>query len=161
MTLPRVLTGSGPAALAATFLAAGLAVPAAAAPAVPKGDSFEFTLPTEGVIGSVCDFPVELQGVNGQRTFDNGGVVSSTGPLVVTVTNLENGRSRTFNVSGPTLTDPKTGNLVFVGRTLILQPSTEEPETFLRFVTGRVEQTADNRIDNISGNVLDVCAALS
>lgn len=128
---------------------------------MPKGDSFDLTLPTEGVIGNVCDFPVELRGVSGQRTFDNGGVVSATGPLVVTVTNLDNGRSRTFNVSGPTLKDPRTGNLVFVGRTLILQPSTEEPETFLLFVTGRVEQTAENRIDNISGKVLDVCAALS
>lgn len=78
------------------------------------------------------------------------------------MTNLDNDKSITFNVSGPRLEDPRTGNLVFVGQTLILQPTAFEPQDpFLKFVTGRVEQTAGNRIDNISGRTVDVCQALS
>lgn len=153
--------------LTAAAAFAGLAVPAGAAPAVPKGTSFELLLQDpadleEGRLGAVCSFPVLLAGVDAQRTHTNGGVVLLTGPAVVTATNVATGKSLTFNISGPRLEDPRTGNLVFVGQTLILQPTGFEPaDPFLRFFTGRVEQTSGNRIDNVSGRTTDVCQALS
>ncbi len=148
--------------LATAATSAALAAPASAAPAVPKGTPFELPLVEDGPLGTVCPFDVLLSGVDAQRTHDNGGVVLLTGPAFVTVTNLDNNKSITFNVSGPRLEDPRTGNLVFVGQTLILQPTAFEPQDpFLKFVTGRVQQTAGNRIDNISGRTVDVCQALS
>ena len=148
--------------LAAAATVAALAAPATAAPAVPKGAPFELLLAVDEPLGAVCPFPVLLTGVDAQRTHDNGGVILLTGPAFATVTNLDNGTSITFNVSGPRLEDPRTGNVVFVGQTLILQPTAFEPQDpFLKFVKGRVEQTAGNRIDNISGTTVDVCQALS
>lgn len=149
-------------ALTAAAAVTGLAAPAGAAPAVPKGAEFELLLSPAGELGSVCPFPVLLTGVDAQRAHENGGVVLLTGPAVVTATNLETGKSMTFNISGPRLVDPRTGNIVFVGQTLILQPTAFEPDDpFLLFVKGRVEQTSNNRIDNISGRTVDVCEALA
>lgn len=153
--------------LATVAAGAALAPQATAAPTVPNGTPFELLLedPADldnGQLGAVCPFPVLLSGVDAQRTHDNGGVVLLTGPAVVTVTNLKSGKSMTFNVSGPRLVHPQTGNITFVGQTLILQPTGFVPDDpFLKFIAGRVEQTAGNRIDNISGRTIDVCQALS
>ena len=153
--------------LAAAAAGTALSAPAFAAPTVPNGTLFELTLmnPADlpnGQLGAVCPFPVLLSGVDAQRVHENGGAVLLTGPSVVTATNLDSKTSITYNTSGPRLQDPITGNIVFVGQTLILQPTGFEPEDpFLKFVTGRVEQTAGNRIDNISGRTVDVCEALS
>src|SRR3982750_4676226 len=83
-----------------------LAPPASSAPRVPGGTYFAFDLPNPEV-GAVCSFPVRLSGYSAQKervTLPNGLVVV-TGPAVLTVTNLETGKSLTYNISGPSLLD--------------------------------------------------------
>jgi hypothetical protein len=157
----RFLAGSA-GALAAACMAACLATSAQAAPKVPQGSSFEFDLVVGSPLGSACPFPVHVSGTSAQKTHDTNGVVVATGPFVATFTNLDNGTSLTYNISGPTLADRVSGDTVYVGDTLILQPSSLHPgDTFIKYIHGRVEMTAENTIGHVSGKVVDVCAALS
>jgi hypothetical protein len=137
-----------------------LAVPTAvlAAPKVPGAEPVELRFPA----GELCSFPVLLTILDGQRLHQGQGTVILTGPLTVTVTNLDSGASQTFNASGPTLVDPRSGALVFTGPTIILQPADAGlGEPFLIYNLGRVVFTENNTIASITGETVDICAALS
>jgi hypothetical protein len=141
-----------------------LAVPtgALAAPKVPGAEPVVLEFPA----GELCSFPVRLTILDGQREHEDQGTVILTGPLTVTVTNLSSGASQTFNASGPTLVEPRSGALVLTGPSIILQPaSLEVGEPFLIYHRGRVVFTANNdgilTIASITGETVDICAALS
>lgn len=138
-----------------------LAVPTAAlaAPKVPGAEPLVLTFTGED---RVCSFPVQLTILDGQRLHEDQGTVILTGPLTVTVTNLTSGASQTFNASGPTLVEPRSGALVLTGPSIILQPlSAGLGEPFLIYHRGRVVFTANNTIASITGETVDICAALS
>jgi hypothetical protein len=139
-----------------------LAVPTAvlAAPKVPGAEPVELRFPA----GELCSFPVLLTILDGQRLHQGQGTVILTGPLTVTVTNLDpaSGASQTFNASGPTLVEPRSGALVLTGPSIILQPASAGlGEPFLIYNLGRVVFTANNTIASITGKTVDICAALS
>ena len=138
-----------------------LAVPTAAlaAPKVPGAEPFELTF--EGK-DRVCSFDVLLTILDGTRLHEDQDIVISTGPLTVTVTNLDSGASQTFNASGPTFNNGQ----VLTGPAIILQPaSLNVGEPFLIYHRGRVVFTANNdgilTIASITGETVDICAALS
>ena len=138
-----------------------LAVPTAAlaAPKVPGAEPVVLTFTGED---RVCSFPVQLTILDGTRLRPGQGMVIVTGPLTVTVTNLDSGASQTFNASGPTLVDPRSGAPVFTGPTIILQPADAGlGEPFLIYNLGRVVFTENNTIASITGKTVDICAALS
>jgi hypothetical protein len=139
-----------------------LAVPTAAlaAPKVPGAEPDVRDFPA----GELCSFPVRLTILDGQRLHEDQGqgTVIFTGPLTVTVTNLASGASQTFNVSGPTLVERQSGALVLTGPSIILQPASAGlGEPFLIYNLGRVVFTANNTIASITGETVDICAALS
>jgi hypothetical protein len=137
-----------------------LAVPTAAlaAPKVPGAEPAVLDFPA----GELCSFPVRFTILDGQRLHEDQGTVILTGPLTVTVTNLDSGASQTFNASGPTLVEPRSGALVFTGPAIILQPlSANLGEPFLIYHRGRVVFTENNTIASITGETVDICAALS
>jgi hypothetical protein len=137
-----------------------LAVPTAAlaAPKVPGAEPDVLDFPA----GELCSFPVELTILNGTLPRPGQGMVIVTGPLTVTVTNLDSGASQTFNASGPTFNNGQ----VLTGPAIILQPaSLNVGEPFLIYHRGRVVFTANNdgilTIASITGKTVDICAALS
>jgi hypothetical protein len=85
-----------------------------------------------------------------------------TGPFKATLTNLSSGVSRDYNVSGPGMVDPRSGQPVAVGPSLVFQPASVG-EPFLLYIQGRVVFTNTNplQIDSVVGKVTDVCAQLS
>jgi hypothetical protein len=134
-----------------------LAVPTAAlaAPKVPGAEPVVLTFTGED---RVCSFPVQLTILDGTRLRPGQGMVIVTGPLTVTVTNLDSGASQTFNASGPTFNEGQ----VLVGPAIILQPASAGlGEPFLIYNRGRVVFTANNTIASITGKTVDICAALS
>jgi hypothetical protein len=138
-----------------------LAVPTAAL-AAPKVPGAEPVVLDPFPAGEVCSFDVRLTILNGQREHQGQGTVIFTGPFTVTVTNLDSGASQTFNASGPTLVDPRSGAPVFTGPTIILQPADAGlGEPFLIYNLCRVVFTENNTIASITGETVDICAALS
>jgi hypothetical protein len=138
-----------------------LAVPTAAlaAPKVPGAEPVEldFTGPHR-----VCSFDVRLTILDGQRLHQDQGTVILTGPFTVKVTNLNSDASQTFNASGPTLVEPRSGALVLTGPSIILQPASRNVgPPFLIYHRGRVVFTENNTIASITGETVDICAALS
>jgi hypothetical protein len=134
-----------------------LAVPTAAlaAPKVPGAEPVVLTFTGED---RVCSFPVQLTILDGTRLRPGQGMVIVTGPLTVTVTNLDSGASQTFNASGPTFNEGQ----VLVGPAIILQPASAGlGEPFLIYNRGRVVFTENNTIASITGETVDICAALS
>jgi hypothetical protein len=137
-----------------------LAVPTAAlaAPKLPGVEPSVLEFPA----GEFCSFPVRLTILDGQRLHEGQGTVTLTGPFVVTVTNLATGASQTFNASGPTLVEPGSGALVLTGPAIIGQPaSMGVGEPFLIYHRGRAVFTQDNTLASITGQTVDICAALS
>ena len=55
-----------------------------------------------------------------ERTTFPDGTVILTGPLVLTITNLDNGRSATFNASGPTFSSQSGTQQTLRGTAIIL-----------------------------------------
>ena len=138
-----------------------LAVPTAAlaAPKVPGAEPLELIFRDEN---RVCSFPVQLTILDGTLPRPGQGMVIVTGPLTVTVTNLDSGASQTFNASGPTLVEPRSGALVLTGPSIILQPASRNVgPPFLIYHRGRVVFTENNTIASITGETVDICAALS
>lgn len=139
---------------------AGAIIPgvAAAAPVVPGGQQFKLDFPA----GEFCAFPVEIAGVDGQVTHDTGtGDMLVIGPAAATVTNLDTGAMRTFNVSGPTHI-AADGSTVDTGPFLIGQPASRNVgPPFLIYTTGQVTFTPEDTIATRTGAVTDVCAELS
>jgi hypothetical protein len=137
-----------------------LAVPTAAlaAPKVPGAEPVELEFPA----GELCSFPVQFTILDGQRLHQDQGTVILTGPFTVTVTNGASGASQTFNASGPTLVEPRSGALVLTGPSIILQPASRNVgPPFLIYHRGRVVFTENNTIASITGETVDICAALS
>ena len=148
-----------------------LAGPASAAPKVPKGNAFEF--PAELTqAGQLCDFAVTITGIDGQvvRTTLPDETTILTGPAVVTITNPENDRSITLNISGPTFTtpteDPDVSDRILTGPAIILLfpevPGSVPPPPGILATTGRsILEGGVFNIDNFTGRFIDVCAELA
>ena len=140
----------------ALLLFAGQAL---AAPAVPNATPFDFTV----AAGELCPFPVRLEGRNGQveRHTLRDGTVIFTGPFVLTITNTTNGRSATFNVSGPTFT---SGNqTVITGTAIVLlfrEFAPPGPGIIATNGRGTIENN-DFNINDFKGKTSDVCQQLS
>jgi hypothetical protein len=140
------------AALGAVTLWTAVAVPSAlAAPTVP----IEFT------INDVCAFPVHLVAQNAQQQRTTHGVMAVTGSFKATLTNVDSGVSRDYNISGPGMVDPRSGQPVLVGPSLVFQPASVG-EPFFLYIQGRVVFTNTDplQIDSVVGKVTDVCAQL-
>ena len=149
-TRRRLLT-----ALVAAASVAAIAAPSAApaAPAVPGAEPVVLTFPAN----ELCAFPIEVALLDGTRLHNDGSRLFSTGPLSVTVTNLNTGVAQTFNASGPTFAD---GTLT--GTSLIAQPASQNVgPAFLILNRGRVTFTANHTIKTITGSQIDICAALT
>jgi hypothetical protein len=143
--------------LGAALTLATLAIPsvAAAAPAVPGGETSTYSFPA----GEYCAFPVQITLVSNEIAHDSGqGRVVYTGALSGTVTNLATGASRTYNLSGPGFDG---GNTV-TGPQLIGQPAWRDlGSTFLIVTYGRVTVTPEVTIATQTGSVTDICADLA
>ena len=133
---------------------------AQAVPAVPHGEPFEFSAPA----GEYCYFALQVVGKNAAlvRPGSPGGDVIATGPVAITVTNLETGKARSYNISGPTFVDAQTGRLTLTGNALVGQPASISPgDTFLIVTRGRWVFTPQNTIYSINGTIgHDICAEL-
>jgi hypothetical protein len=111
---------------------------------------------------NVCDFGVAIFLDDGTKLHENDGQVLSTGPLTATIVNLETGKEKTYNISGPTFAGG-----ILTGPTLIFQradfnlPDLGFGEYFLIINYGRVTFNADTTIKTISGKQTDVCAELA
>jgi hypothetical protein len=150
---------AGATALAVALLAI-LAVPTAAlaAPAIPGAEPIVLDFPA----GEFCSFPVQLTILDGQRLHEGQGTVLLTGPFTATVTNLASGASQTFNASGSTILEPRSGALVLAGPAIIGQPASRGVgEPFLIYHRGRAVFTENNTLASITGETVDICAALS
>ena len=151
MTVPLV-------SLSALLLIAG---PAEAVPAVPNGttlDPFETPCP---------DFRVRVEQTSNSliRTELPNGVQVIAGAGIAKVTNLETGKSITYNISGPGTFDPATGRLSLKGQSLISNdPSVSGAEPpFLWVTSGNVGFIIFQPIDEpLRGHIShDVCAELA
>jgi hypothetical protein len=137
------------------------AQPAWSTPAVPKGETFTFTLDA----GVVCSFGVKITATSQQMeraTLPNG-IVIVTGAALVTITNQDSGASATYNISGPTRFDPSTGRLVLTGLNLLIGPA-DSGGPFLIVTSGRVSFIVNQPLDmqQLRGHVMhDVCAELA
>ena len=144
---------TGAVAAAAALLPLFLPMAAAAAPAVPKGETFELSSPE----GELCNFPVRIVVNDATKLHDGPGAIFSTGSLTATITNESSRETQTFNISGPTFKD---GTLT--GPALILQPaSANVGPAFLILNKGRVTFTENNTIATITGSTTDVCEVLA
>jgi hypothetical protein len=149
-----------------------LAGPASAAPRVPNGIPFGPALIPEGELCPL--FPVTLEGVSPTvdasggpsqivRTTLPDGTTILTGPFVLTVTNTENGRSATFNVSGPTFTGAD-GQMNIRGTAVVLEfGSLAPPGPAILAVNGRgiIDAELNFHIETFKGHVSNVCDQLS
>jgi hypothetical protein len=112
--------------------------------------------------GEFCSFPVRFTFLDGQRLHEGQGTVILTGPFVATVTNLASGASQTFNASGPTLVEHRSGALVLAGPAIIGESaSMGVGEPFLIYQRGRAVFTQNNTLASSTGTTVDICAALS
>jgi hypothetical protein len=137
--------------------------PASAAPRVPNGTPFGPNDPPFDP-GVLCPFPVTLEGRDGQlvRTTLPDGTTVLTGPFVLTITNTANGRSATFNVSGPTF--GSEGQLILKGSAIILLFSDLAPPGPGILATngrGTVDANQDFNFDTFKGHISDVCQQLA
>jgi hypothetical protein len=133
--------------------------PGLAAPKVPNGTPVE----QEFGAGQLCPFPVSLVGRDGQvvRTTLPDGTEILTGPFVVTITNLVNGRSETFNVSGPSFISGD--QIVLTGTAVVLLVSQlAPPGPGLIAINGRgTIENFDFNFDTFRGRSRDVCQQLA
>jgi hypothetical protein len=134
-----------------------------AAPAVPKVEPSFSTYPKD----ELCPFAVGFEVVSAakERPGSTDDSLIFTGPARITITNLDAGVSRTYNISGPTFIDKTTepNGFVLTGQALILQPaSLDIGPAFLITTSGRVTFDENNNIDIHHGRIThDVCAELS
>ena len=147
------VTATLPGLLAAALVVVAIPSSAISAPAVPGAEPAVFDAPA----GEFCAFPIELSLLDGTKLHSGAGVVFSTGPLSVTVTNLVTGLAQTFNASGPTFKDGTLTGPALVGQPL----SRGVGPAFLIINRGRVTFTPENTIDTITGSQIDICAALT
>jgi hypothetical protein len=108
--------------------------------------------------GTACDFAVSIvQTGEQQERVELPGVLIFTGRSTATVTNLETGASRTYNVSGPVQFDPDTNQVTLLGPSLVVEP---ERNGFLILTRGQVTFVLNEPIEEQLGTQRDVCADL-
>jgi hypothetical protein len=139
------------------------AATAFAAPNVPNGAPINGDFPA----GELCPFPVRFEGSTTQlvpRTLPNG-VQLLTGPGVLTVTNIDpdsDGRSATYNISGPVrTTDTET---VLTGTSVVLLLNSQAPPGPGLIATkgrGVIDNNNDFQLDTFKGRTEDVCQKLA
>lgn len=148
MTVPLV-------SLSALLLVGG---PAEAEPTVPGGT------PEVVDLGQPCDFEILVQVTANakQRAELPNGELVITGPGIATVTNVETGKSITYNISGPGKLDKATGRLSLTGQSLI-SSGPNDPTPFLITTSGNVGFIIGQPIDEpLRGHIShDVCAELA
>jgi hypothetical protein len=137
-----------------------LAGPASAAPKVPNGIPFAFSVGA----GELCPFAVSLEGTNGQviRTTLPDGTTILTGPFVLKITNLDNGRSATFNISGPTFTSDN--QMLITGTAIVLlfnEFAPPGPGILATNGRGTIDENLDFNIETFTGSTQDVCQQLA
>jgi hypothetical protein len=142
----------------ALLLCAGAASAAPRVPNVTPSDPVTFG---EDVL---CPFPVTLEARDGQlvRTTLPDGTTILTGPLALTITNAENDRSATFNVSGPTFASDN--ELILTGSAIILFFNFLAPPPAGILATngrGTLDANQDFNLDTFKGNSRDVCQQLA
>ena len=133
--------------------------PSSAAPKVPHGTPVG---PQTFDAGVLCPYPVTLEGSSGQvvRTTLPDETTILTGPFVLTITNETNGRSATFNISGPTFT---SGNqVILTGSAIILLFSNlAPPGPGILATNGRgTIENLDFNTETFKGRSRDVCQQL-
>jgi hypothetical protein len=165
MTVPLV-------SLSALLLVGG---PAEAVPAVPGGTTLpldlgqpcNFEISATTTAKFVADEPIDFDDLpNGPfRAKLPNGVIVVTGPVIATVTNLETGKSITYNISGPGTFDPATNRLSLKGQSLISNDPdiSGAGEPFLITTSGNVGFIINELIDEpLRGHIShDVCAELA
>jgi hypothetical protein len=140
-----------------------LAGPASAAPKVPNATPVNLGTFLPDTPGELCPFPVMLVARNGQvvRTTLPDETTILTGPFVLTITNETNGRSATFNISGPTFT---SGNqLTITGTAIVLLFSEFAPPGPGILATngrGTIDENLDFNTETFKGRTRDVCQLL-
>jgi hypothetical protein len=154
MTVPLV-------SLSALLLVGG---PAGAAPAVPGGTVTDITNTLGKPNDPPCDFNIRVvvtANAFPRAVLPNGALVV-TGPGIATVTNLDTGKSITYNISGPGKLDPATNRLSLKGQSLI-SSGPNDPTDFLITTSGNVSFIQGQPIDEpLRGHVShDVCAELA
>jgi hypothetical protein len=96
--------------------------------------------------------------------FDSAGnvrVTLLTGPLFVTITNADTGKSITANISGPGKFDT-SGNLTGNGPWLQIFPVADATTApFLLLVTGHMHLDSAGHLLDYSGRATDVCGLLA
>src|SRR3954465_8501595 len=132
--------------------------PAEATPAVPGGTTGPLDL------GQPCNFEISATATTNQfvrAELPNGALVI-TGPGIATVTNVETGKSITYNISGPGKFDPATNRLSLKGQSLI-SSGPNDPTPFLITTSGNVSFIQGQPIgEPLRGHVShDVCAELA
>jgi hypothetical protein len=148
MTVPLV-------SLSALLLVGG---PAEAEPTIPGGT------PQVVDLGQPCDFEilVEITAEQFVRAEQPNGALVVTGPGIAKVTNVETGKSITYNISGPGTFDPATERLSLMGQSLI-SSGPNDPTPFLITTSGKVSFIVNQPIDEpLRGHIShDVCAELA
>lgn len=140
-----------------------LAGPALAAPKVPHATPVNLGTFLPDTPGELCPFPVMLVVRNGQvvRTTLPDGTEILTGPFVLTITNTDNQRSATFNISGPTF----DGNQdIFTGTAIILLfAALAPPGPGILAANGRgtIDENMIFNTETFKGRTSDVCQQLA
>ncbi|MCX2748840.1 hypothetical protein OOZ51_13605 [Arthrobacter sp. MI7-26] len=157
------------AAIAALLLAAAPASADVSRP--PSLQNFDFKIPA----GQGCSFAIDIKGTNGQITevtLKNGSIFNVGKGVLLTYTNLSNGKTYTVNTSGSvnrfiqnangTVTLEATGHNGF-----IFFPTDATGPRVTQY-TGRIVVTLDSlvtqnalSVNATSGQAVDVCAAIS
>jgi hypothetical protein len=141
--------------LSAVFLATSMVTVTAtsvATAAEPKPD-----LIFEGAQRVCANFDVAVFLVDGTKSHENDGRVLFTGPLTATIVNLDTGKAKTYNISGPTFDGG-----ILTGPAVIFQPADAGlGDPFLIINYGRVTFNANTSIKTISGKQTNVCAELA
>ncbi len=97
-----------------------------------------------------------------ERTVLPNGETVITGAGIAKVTNLDTGKSITYNISGPAKLDKATGRLSLKGQSLIFS-GPNDPTPFLITTSGNVGFIINEPIDEpLRGHIShDVCAELA
>jgi hypothetical protein len=140
--------------LAVAVLALAVPSTATAAPVIPGAQPFDVFFVDDH---RVCSFDVKLSIVDGTNLHKDTSPVFSTGPLVVTATNIDTGRAKTYNISGPTF---RNGTLT--GPALIIQPADAGlGDPFLIVNDGRVIFNTNFSIKTSTGHRTNICTDIA
>lgn len=157
------------AAIAALLIAAAPASADVSRP--PSLQNFEFPIPA----GQGCSFAIDITGTNGQITqvtLKNGSIFNVGKGVILTYTNVTNGKTYTVNTAGSVnrfIQNPDgTVTLESTGHNGFIFFATDVTGPRVTQYTGRIVITVDSlltqnvlSVDATSGQAVDVCAAIS